>query len=154
MNLAHLIYYSRAVLPADSPELPEQLGGILRTSRARNGEEAVTGCLVAEGGWYLQILEGDRKRIFDTYLRILKDPRHRDPLLVELRDIDQRSFPDWMASREAGPEERERVFADLGIAEPFNPALLGPERLVELLMAFGGEGDPYAGGGGPMAPER
>ena len=47
----------------------------------------ITGVLCYGGGIYLQALEGGRKQVNDLYTLIVKDPRHKDVVLLHYEEI-------------------------------------------------------------------
>jgi hypothetical protein len=47
------------------------------------------------GGIYLQALEGGRKQVNDLYTLIVKDPRHKDVVLLHYEEISERRFGGW-----------------------------------------------------------
>lgn len=89
--LVRLMYASRAAKPLD----PEELGAILRQSRAGNAKVGVTGLLCNSGELFLQVLEGGRGPVNRLYNRIVADPRHTDVVLLNYEEIGERRFAGW-----------------------------------------------------------
>ncbi|AFY74651.1 sensor of blue-light using FAD [Synechococcus sp. PCC 7502] len=91
MTLSRLIYLSYA-----APNLGySDLLDIMEKSERNNSAAAVTGMLCYGDFMFLQILEGDRKVVSQTYSRILVDKRHFDSELIEFTAIDARLFGGW-----------------------------------------------------------
>lgn len=90
MRLAQLVYMSRP-LGFD----PAALAGILDASRSRNRKAGITGTLISRPDLFLQLLEGPRQAVSDTFARIVKDGRHDAILLVQMAEASGRLFPDW-----------------------------------------------------------
>jgi len=44
---------------------------------------------------FLQILEGDRKLISQTYNRIIRDKRHFDSEIIDFSEVESRLFGEW-----------------------------------------------------------
>ncbi len=86
-----LIYSSRAVGGSDRDDLRD----ILATSRARNAEEGVTGCLLYSGTAFLQVLEGEEDAVRATFARIRHDPRHTHVRVLVDEATDGRAHGDW-----------------------------------------------------------
>jgi hypothetical protein len=91
--LVRLLYASRAV---------ESIGGdlideILAQSRTRNLEHGITGvlCVCQGGDVFMQVLEGGRTEVNRLYNNILRDPRHRDVMLLDYAEIERRRFAGW-----------------------------------------------------------
>ena len=89
--LIRLLYASRAV-EADSVQATE---GILSQSRSHNLTNGVTGILCFGGGIYLQAIEGGRNQVNALYNIIVKDPRHKDVVLLHYEEITERRFGGW-----------------------------------------------------------
>ena len=74
---------------------PKLLNDILETSRKHNTKHGVTGVLVATGESFIQVLEGGRAHVSETYNLIAHDKRHTDVTLLSFEEISQRSFEGW-----------------------------------------------------------
>ena len=89
--LVRLLYVSRSV----HPETPEQTESILASAREHNLVNGITGVLCYGGGIYLQALEGGRNQVNDLYTHIVKDPRHKDVVVLAYEEISERRFGGW-----------------------------------------------------------
>ena len=91
--LVRLLYASR-VAPSFKPE---DLGAILKRSKALNPTIGVTGvlCFCFNAGVFMQVLEGGRTQVSRLYNKIAQDPRHSDVELLAYEDIGERSFAGW-----------------------------------------------------------
>jgi hypothetical protein len=129
MSLFRLIYASRAaesLTPADHDQ-------ILESSQRNNGKAGVTGILAFGAREFLQCLEGSREAVNATYHRILSDPRHRDLVLIDCRDVDQRWFGEWgMHGLPPSRLTRQRVLR-YSERELFTPTRLGGASAIALL---------------------
>ncbi len=129
MSLFRLIYASRAadsLTPADHEQ-------ILESSQRNNGKAGVTGILAFGAREFLQCLEGSREAVNATYHRILTDPRHRDLVLIDCRDVEQRWFGDWgMHGLPPSRLTRQRVLR-YSERELFAPTRLGGASAIALL---------------------
>lgn len=91
-SLVHLIYFSRLALPADAMTRTRQIGEITKQAQKKNEFAVVTSFLIIEGNFAVQVLEGERLTIHETFQRIAGDSRHRDVQIVEWREIAKREF--------------------------------------------------------------
>jgi hypothetical protein len=89
--LVRLLYVSRSV----HPETPEQTESILASSREHNLANGITGVLCYGGGIYLQAIEGGRNQVNALYSQIVKDPRHKDVVVLAYEEITERRFGGW-----------------------------------------------------------
>ncbi|WPL18813.1 Bacteriophytochrome cph2 [Thiorhodovibrio winogradskyi] len=90
-KLYYVVYVSRA-----RDEMSEaQLNALLEVSRRNNREIGVTGFLIYQAGYFMQLLEGQRD-IVDTLMeRIASDPRHQKPSVIIRGYAHRRLFNDW-----------------------------------------------------------
>jgi Sensors of blue-light using FAD len=95
--LIRLAYASRSL------ELVTQsmLDSILNTSRKNNSINGITGLLCTNNTLFLQMLEGGRKEVNDTYNRIARDPRHTDVQLLHFEEVSERKFSGWSMGKVA-----------------------------------------------------
>ncbi len=71
------------------------LDDILTTARMLNAQNGLTGALICRADMFMQMLEGPRAVVTDTFGRILADDRHVDVTLLYVGDTLERIFPDW-----------------------------------------------------------
>ncbi len=68
---------------------------ILETSRARNSESGITGCLVYYNRRFIQVLEGNQQALQELYQKIKNDDRHRHVRIIAENAIEKRTFSEW-----------------------------------------------------------
>jgi hypothetical protein len=95
----HRILY---ISTARSPLSDMQMDEILATSRRNNRSFDVTGCLVVGGRRFLQVLEGPREAVEQTFMRISGDHRHFAIVKLNDKPIEDRSFARWAMGFERG----------------------------------------------------
>ena len=88
--LVRLLYASRATAPTCTA-----MDEILAQCRQFNPISGITGILCYGGGIFLQAIEGGRMAISDLYGHILRDPRHKDVVLLHYEEISERHFGGW-----------------------------------------------------------
>jgi hypothetical protein len=71
------------------------LTGILLRARKNNEENNITGALICRDDLFLQMLEGPRDKVTETFARIERDDRHVNVTELFCRGIDKRLFPEW-----------------------------------------------------------
>lgn len=91
MTLYRLIYVSQAISGLEYPDFIE----ILQKSEFNNTQVGITGMLVFGDSMFLQVLEGSRRLVSQTYNRILLDKRHVNAELIDFSEIDHRNFAVW-----------------------------------------------------------
>ena len=71
------------------------LRAILEESRKNNAKNGITGVLVATSDCFIQVLEGGRAEVCETYNQIAADKRHTDVTILSFTEITHRSFESW-----------------------------------------------------------
>jgi len=89
--LVRLLYVSRSV----NLESNEATESILSSAREHNQQNGITGVLCYGGGIYLQAIEGGRNQVNTLYSIIVKDPRHKDVVMLDYQEISERRFGGW-----------------------------------------------------------
>ena len=89
--LNRMLYVSTATGPITTAVT----GTILRSAKAHNVTNGITGVLCQGQGVYLQVLEGERSKIEALYARIVQDKRHHNVVLRQQENINRRSYGNW-----------------------------------------------------------
>ncbi|WP_229737240.1 BLUF domain-containing protein [Psychroflexus salis] len=95
---------------------------LLYQVREKNRKLAITGLLLLIQGKFIQYIEGPPEEIDKVYIKIKKDPRHSDLLLLDKGVLEDRLFSDWsMAYRKIKDSEIENIigFKDLELDKLF-----------------------------------
>jgi hypothetical protein len=105
-----LLYVSEAVAPLSGAQL-EQL---LTRTRVNNANAGITGCLLYEDGHFMQILEGERGKVQETFERIRTSALHTGVRVVMQGPARRRMFTHWSmllvdstAARRHGPDFKD-----------------------------------------------
>jgi len=91
-DLVELSYLSEAV--SDMSFL--SLMRLLESARAFNQNNDITGILLYDNQQFGQILEGEYANVMKAWKRVQEDRRHHRVELLEIREISERSFPEWL----------------------------------------------------------
>lgn len=123
-----LIYHSKA-----RPNVAFQdIKDILNSAQLFNSKNNVTGCLLYHNHEFIQVLEGEQSIVEELFLRIEKDVRHTNIVVLSRGEKPKRTFGDWsMAFHEFDNEGIERLlFVDNFLA--FSKLADKPTRAVQL----------------------
>lgn len=71
------------------------LNGILLEARRCNDRDNITGALVCRQDVFVQMLEGPREKVHETFNRIRHDDRHVEVQLRYFGDTPERMFGEW-----------------------------------------------------------
>jgi hypothetical protein len=123
--LIQLTYASRT----SKTLLSEDLRDILIASKRNNTRTGVTGALCLANGIFLQQLEGDRNTVSLLYHRILLDPRHRDPAILDFSEIASRKFTQWSMGSLSSLESNRAIYLKYSRSASFDPYTMSPTTL-------------------------
>lgn len=73
----------------------EENNDLLKISRINNKNNGITGLLLYSDGNFMQILEGEKETVENTYNKIQNDTRHRNIILITNKSVKQRNFSEW-----------------------------------------------------------
>ncbi len=111
MPLSRLVYFSENQLDPKHGSILNQLSTILGASNRNNQLVNITGALVFDDLWFIQVLEGERDIILKTFERLKNDERHANITLVELTDADVRMFGNWWMGLATRNEKTQVAFS-------------------------------------------
>lgn len=106
MRIYHYIYVSKATIPMDEHEVSE----LSRKAAENNLQAGLTGMLMYAGGFFMQVLEGDKHFVEHVIGIIKKDPRHADFVTIASGYVSKRLFPSWSMGVINLESERRRNF--------------------------------------------
>lgn len=107
-QLYFLIYVSQAVHPLSG----DDLGTLQKRVKPFNRTAGISGCLVYQDGYFMQMLEGKRDTLLALMDQIKADPRHRSVRIVMEGPARRRHFADWgMVLRDLTEEMSHHDFA-------------------------------------------
>lgn len=85
-----LVYISRPTIPVGKAILE-----FVPVAQEKNLEHQITGLIISNEKFYLQLIEGPRNEINQLYSNIMADKRHSDLSLLRYTDTRVREFPNW-----------------------------------------------------------
>ncbi|MEY2853291.1 MAG: hypothetical protein RL030_423 [Pseudomonadota bacterium] len=89
--LVRLLYASRALRKPDK----KLVTSILAQCQKNNAARGVTGVLCFSDDVFLQVLEGGRDEVCETFNAIVRDERHAGVQLLSFEEISERRFGGW-----------------------------------------------------------
>jgi hypothetical protein len=90
--LVRLIYRSRSVLPGSSADSAATLSAILRSARANNPLQNITGVLLYDDFFFLQVIEGPLGNVEHIYEKIARDLRHEAIEVIDFLPVESREY--------------------------------------------------------------
>lgn len=107
-QLVQLAYVSSAITAFTE----EQLNSLLLIARKANREHNITGLLLYKDGNFMQLIEGEERKIVQLYANIGRDERHTGIILLFKEPAPQRDFPDWFMGFRNLASENVEGFTD------------------------------------------
>lgn len=129
MQLVRLIYASKTVPGFNTGDIK----AILTSAKKNNSKLGLTGVLFFNSGFFLQCLEGGREEVNKTYLEIVKDERHEDPVILKYQEITKRLFEKWGMGFIPNTKETQPIIFKHSIQDSFEPYQISSES-AELMM--------------------
>lgn len=109
------------------------LDNLVKEADLRNAPLGVSGCLILVDDFFIQVLEGARGSISDTYSRIVRDDRHRDIQVVAAGPLVMRQFPSSGLAAFDIKSATNPVFAKYRVRPDFCPYQMAPHALADLI---------------------
>ena len=134
MQLARLIYISECFIDPTQGSMIRQLSSILSASNRNNQADDITGALIFDDKWFLQVLEGDKRAIWKTFQRIAEDERHGHTLLIEMSEIKDRAFGNWWMGLATRNNATEAAFAPYLRNGLFSPENMNGAEVLALMV--------------------
>lgn len=95
---------SKARVDVGVGALNGDLGSILACCMKASTDHRMTGALIWDSGWFMEVLEGHRDALEAFWQSIANDPRHLDPQRLEFVPLLKRSYQTWsVGTRRRGP---------------------------------------------------
>ena len=119
---------------------PEELRGLLETSRRNNAALGVSGMLLYKDGNFLQVLEGREAAVLDLAEKIGRDPRHRGIITLMQGFENEYQFPEWSMGFSDLRSDEAKCMAGYSsfLESSFDPKVLAtdPTAAQRLLLTF------------------
>jgi hypothetical protein len=132
--LARLIYYSENHLGAYSGKMIADLNTIMDASNRNNERDDITGALLFDTLWFVQILEGERAAISATLRRIIADERHDSVTVMDARPVDKRLFGNWWMGLGMLRGDNAALYAKHGLAAKLDPRKVTGDQTVAVAL--------------------
>lgn len=143
--LVRLVYVSYS----NTAMSEKEVGDILEKSKNDNSKKSISGVLMYSDRYFFQCLEGERKDVNKTYLRITADPRHSRCMQIEYSQVDSRLFANWSMEYVAYSGVTDKLFAKYSENGLFMPYEFSAGQAVGLLTELS-----QAAAEADLAPKR
>jgi len=131
--LTRLVYHSENHLGAAGGTMIADLNAILDVSNRNNEKAGITGALLFDTLWFVQILEGEREAVSATLCRIIGDPRHDTVTVMDCRPAAARLFGNWWMGLALLRGDQSALLGRHGLTG-FNPRDMSGDQAVSLAL--------------------
>lgn len=132
--LFRLIYHSENHLGVSGGKMIADLNTILDASNRNNQKAGITGALVFDSLWFLQILEGDRDAVSETLRRISRDERHDNVTIMDARPIEQPQFGNWWMGLGFLRGDNSALYARHNLGPRLDPRRMTGDQVLALAL--------------------
>ena len=133
MAITRLTYYSQNHIDPGAGSIIRTLNSILGASNRNNQQAGLTGALIFDEQWFLQILEGEREKVWRTFERISSDERHDNAVVAEVVETDARIFGNWWMGLATRNAKSEHLFAPFSKAGRLDPTSMSAAQMLTLI---------------------
>lgn len=134
MTIYTIVYRSAPVFTGSVADYLAEIDRILATARRRNAEVSVTGAMLFNEDWFVQLLEGEEADVRATFERIAVDPRHEEVQILFDSATAERRFPEWSMAFVGDAAAIRKRFADSPLAKP--DVTMRGEEVVDFMVAL------------------
>ena len=136
MQLYHSVYHSRRETLSDG-----DLHDILETSQRNNTRAGLTGALVADDQYFLQVLEGPRDVLTRLLFSIAADPRHSDCQLALFDQAQHRHFDEWSMGLVQINDANRGYLKAAGLPDHIAPEKMSGQMIWDMILTIAGHAD-------------
>ncbi len=137
MGLYRLIYAS-TVKDLDHARLKT----VIESSAEENARRYLTGMLLMDNGYFVQLLEGERAAVSERFIDIAAETHHDGIEILVCGPIDARLFSDWGAQYIGSQGKAARVLKRYQGGPAFNPYKLTSGNAESLCVDLSTETTP------------
>lgn len=134
MELTRLIYAS-----FHKGTAAKTVDNILQVSRSNNVRDRITGALVIDEQYFLQLLEGSRTCVAQCFMRIMQDDRHGDIRIISAGDIVQRQFMEWSMHMIETTQVKKAIMSQYTVDGVFDPTKMSQTAVERLCRTLSGD---------------
>lgn len=109
---------------------------VLANAQVVTDNGAVTGAMVFNEDWFIQLLEGDEAAVKERYERNLLDPRHKEVELLFEGETPERRFSNWSMAFIGDAAAIRARFEHSPLTKP--TVLMHGDEVVDYMFALAG----------------
>jgi hypothetical protein len=152
MPLLRLVYFSTNKI-VSGPAVAADLKHILNSSIRRNAHAGITGGLLFNRKYFVQVLEGEPSDLLKTFTRITVDQRHEDVVLVEQKPVSRRLFGAWSMGFAGKTELFDSLVGRFCPSREFDPRMMAADQLATFVFEMVSRENGFISGSEPEVVE-
>lgn len=106
-----------------------EVARILEQARRNNERNGITGALVINESYFLQVIEGSRPIINALLQKLVNDDRHFSLSVVECHEIEQRRWSKWSMQYLKPSDGNKEDVLKFSSSATFNPYLMSATQI-------------------------
>lgn len=130
--LIRLYYVSEANESMSSDELKR----ILEHAKSNNKKKGITGALIFNKNYFIQVIEGSRPIINDLLNALARDDRHFNVQVVSCEQVESRNWVDWDMNYFSHSAHNNREFMRYSPTPVFNPYMMSANAIKGVFEAL------------------
>lgn len=136
MYLHRLVYYSENRIRQLGLPLTKELKAILASSHRNNPAAGITGALAFNDQYFVGVVEGERRRVSATLMRIAGDKRNVNLTIMSAESVEERRFDDWLSVYAGHSDAIDRLYLHWGLTQGLDPARMSADSMLGLVEAM------------------
>ncbi|WP_440824802.1 BLUF domain-containing protein [Psychrobacter cryohalolentis] len=106
-----------------------EVARILEQAQRNNERNGITGALVINENYFLQVIEGARPVINNLLKKLIEDKRHFSLQIIECREIEERHWNKWSMKYLTANDQNKEYVMKYSASNEFNPYLMSTSQI-------------------------
>ncbi|MFC7053516.1 BLUF domain-containing protein [Hansschlegelia quercus] len=136
MPLHRIVFYSSNETKLTSSSMRDFVRDVLDNCARLEAISGLTGALLFNERFFLQVMEGDKVAISEQMWKISQDERHSLMVILAAGAIPRRAFLTWTVGYAGRSPELDKLYLSYGPAPKFDPTRMTAASAVDLVQDF------------------
>lgn len=106
-----------------------EVARILEQAQRNNERNGITGALVINDNYFLQVIEGARPVINNLLKKLIEDKRHCSLQIIECCEIEERRWNKWSMKYLTANDQNKEYVLKYSTSNEFNPYLMSTSQI-------------------------
>ncbi|WP_114700863.1 BLUF domain-containing protein [Psychrobacter proteolyticus] len=107
-----------------------EVARILEQAQRNNERKGITGALVINENYFIQVIEGARPVINDLLSKLINDKRHFNLDIIECREVDERRWNTWSMKYLTISDQNQEYVLKYSATNEFKPYLMTASQIM------------------------